>query len=534
LNFELISMSQTLYRKYRPQYFKDVIGQNHIKITLENEIVSGQLAHAYLFTGPRGIGKTSLARIVAKTLNCQNRKETEAEPCNQCTSCQAINIGNALDLIEIDAATHTQVDKVRENIIENINFPPHGKYKVFIIDEVHMMSTAAFNALLKTLEEPPAFVVFILCTTEAYKLPETIISRCQRFDFKKVPAEQIVSKMKRIINEEKLNIDSEVLSAIALRSGGFIRDAESLLAQVAAILGGEKKQITMDDVGAIIPRSNFQALSDLAECLINNDAKGCLEIINQLVLDGVDLEQFNADLVDYWRKMMLAKMNLKNVDETIGGLPEDVLNKLLSQTEKISLEKIALLMEKFINLNKSIKEAEISQLPLEIAVVSWIEENGSIKKYPASEEIKKTPVAEAPKKKILENEKKVWLENPAKTDLAEIKKRWGEIIRESQKLNHSLPLVLKACYPVSFDNGILILGSEFELHIQKIKDHACVSQLEELLANIFQGKIMVKAQVINHEIAEKLKQEITPNEPIGTEEKTAEEIAKSFGGKVIE
>ncbi len=527
-------MSQTLYRKYRPQYFKDLIGQNHIKITLENEIVSGQLAHAYLFTGPRGIGKTSLARIMAKTLNCLNRKETEAEPCNQCSSCQAINMGNALDLIEIDAATHTQVDKVRENIIENINFPPHGKYKVFIIDEVHMMSTAAFNALLKTLEEPPAFVVFILCTTEAYKLPETIISRCQRFDFKKVPAEQIVAKMKRIISEEKLNIDTEVLAAIALRSGGFIRDAESLLGQVAAILGGEKKQITMGDVGAIIPRSNFQSLADLAECLINSDAKGALETINQLVLDGADLEQFNADFVDYWRKMMLAKMNLKNVDETINGLPENIINILLKQTEKISLEKIALLMEKFINLNKSIKEAEISQLPLEIAVVSWIEENGIEKKYVSSGEKKETLPREIIKKETPEKTPEKEILNPATTDLVEIKKRWLEVIRESQKLNHSLPLILKACYPTSFDKGVLTLGSAFELHVQKIKENACVNRLEELLANLFQGKIVIKAQVIDQETVEKLKQEFAPSEPVATEEKTAEEIAESFGGKVIE
>src|SRR3989339_1919745 len=189
----------TLYRKYRPQKFSELIGQNHIKITLQHELERGEIGHAYLFCGPRGLGKTTTARLFAKAVNCVNRKDGESEPCNKCNSCTSIMTGNSVDMIEIDAASHTSVDNVRENIIENARFTPtSSKYKVFIIDEVHMLSISAFNALLKTLEEPPAHAIFILCTTELHKVPETIVSRCQHFDFKKVAPAEAIKRLKMI------------------------------------------------------------------------------------------------------------------------------------------------------------------------------------------------------------------------------------------------------------------------------------------------------------------------------------------------
>ncbi|PIP29309.1 hypothetical protein COX27_02050 [Candidatus Kuenenbacteria bacterium CG23_combo_of_CG06-09_8_20_14_all_36_9] len=539
-------MSQTLYRKYRPQIFADVIGQNHIKITLQNEIISEQVAHAYLFTGPRGIGKTSLARILAKSLNCETKKEKETEPCNTCHSCVAITQGNSFDIIEIDAATHTQVDKVRDNIIENINFPPHGKYKVFIIDEVHMLSTAAFNALLKTLEEPPTFVVFILCTTEAYKLPETIISRCQRFDFKKVSAELITGKLKKIVAEEKLNIHNNVLATIALRSGGFIRDAESLLGQITSIITPDKKEITLADVEAIIPRSDFLALANLAAALIDKNAKAGLETINQLVADGVDLERFNLDALDYFRKMILIKLGLKNQSENIAGLSEEVVNKLIEQAEKIEINFLIKILDKLISIQNALKDAEIPQLPLEIAVVELCEEEKEIEKQKNKEikgnEENKVNAETQNKNEDIEVGSRLHLEPTCSKEntsisknitLEQIKSAWQEIIKASQNVNHSLPLILKASYPLTITNNLLEIGSEFDIHIQKLKSNTCLNNAEQIFSQVLNSFVRLKPITFSHEKAEELKQEFNLSAP-ELPPADIEEIAKSFGGKVIE
>ena len=539
-------MSQTLYRKYRPQIFADVIGQNHIKITLQNEIISEQVAHTYLFTGPRGIGKTSLARILAKSLNCETKKEKETEPCNTCHSCVAITQGNSFDIIEIDAATHTQVDKVRDNIIENINFPPHGKYKVFIIDEVHMLSTAAFNALLKTLEEPPTFVVFILCTTEAYKLPETIISRCQRFDFKKVSAELITGKLKKIVAEEKLNIHNNVLATIALRSGGFIRDAESLLGQITSIITPDKKEITLADVEAIIPRSDFLALANLAAALIDKNAKAGLETINQLVADGVDLERFNLDALDYFRKMILIKLGLKNQSENIAGLSEEVVNKLIEQAEKIEINFLIKILDKLISIQNALKDAEIPQLPLEIAVVELCEEEKEIEKQKNKEikgnEENKVNAETQNKNEDIEVGSRLHLEPTCSKEntsisknitLEQIKSAWQEIIKASQNVNHSLPLILKASYPLTITNNLLEIGSEFDIHIQKLKSNTCLNNAEQIFSQVLNSFVRLKPITFSHEKAEELKQEFNLSAP-ELPPADIEEIAKSFGGKVIE
>src|SRR3989338_3890144 len=221
-------MPQALYQKYRPKTWAEITDQRHIKITLEHEIVRNQIAHAYLFVGPRGVGKTTTARLFAKAVNCVNRQPESAEPCNTCAVCERLNNGQSFDIIEIDAASHTGVDHVREYILESVEVTAgHGQYRVYIIDEVHMLSTAAFNAMLKVLEEPPAHVIFILATTEAHKVPATIISRCQRFDFKRIPADAIRDRLREMSTKEGIVVDESVLAEVAEHADGSLRDAES-------------------------------------------------------------------------------------------------------------------------------------------------------------------------------------------------------------------------------------------------------------------------------------------------------------------
>ncbi|MFC1756533.1 DNA polymerase III subunit gamma/tau, partial [Patescibacteria group bacterium] len=284
-------MSETLYRKYRPEKFSEVIGQQNIVQTLQNSIKNDRLGHAYLFTGPRGTGKTTLARLFAKTINCQKIKESE--PCLLCDACKNISENKSLDIIEIDAASHTGVDNIRE-LKETVKLPPSlTKYKIYIIDEVHMLSPGAFNALLKTLEEPPAHAIFILATTEIHKVPDTILSRCQRFDFARLSLENIVRKLSSISKKEKIKIDTSSLETIAIAAEGGMRDAESLLAQIMAL---EDKNITQKDVEGILGTAEHKSIEDMAGFILGKNVSSALSLINEISENGYNLEVFSKSL----------------------------------------------------------------------------------------------------------------------------------------------------------------------------------------------------------------------------------------------
>ena len=363
-------MSLVLYRKNRPQTFAEIIGQPQITQTLQNEIKLGKIAHAYLFSGPRGLGKTSTARIFAKAINCQTRKGNE--PCNQCNSCRSITAGTNLDLVEIDAASTRGINDIRE-LKEQIKFKPSGgHYKIFIIDEAHMLTKEAFNALLKTLEEPPEYIVFILATTEPYKLPETIISRCQHFNFKKVEQAEIVKLLDKIARKEGIKkIDQQVLELIARQSEGCVRDAQTLLGEVLVL---DDKKISLEQAELVIPRSQFNLVADLTKRVIDQDRASSLELINQFVEQGINLVQFSQDWLEFLRKMLLVKVNsnLNKFTLVLDKKVEEVMREINQQTK---LEDILRLFELIVQSQQKVKYAILPQIPLELVVLEYIKED---------------------------------------------------------------------------------------------------------------------------------------------------------------
>ena len=355
-----------IYRKYRPKNFKEVIGQDNIIYILENEIKTDKIAHAYLFTGPRGLGKTTTARLMAKAVNCLNRKKGQSEPCNKCTVCSSVNEGRFGDLVELDAASQTGVDNVRENIISYSRIPPTiGKYKIFVIDEAHMLSKSAFNALLKTLEEPPSYVIFILATTEVHKIPDTIISRCQRFNFRKVSLEKIVDRLEKIAKAEKIKIDKKVLQSVAVRSEGCVRDAESLFNQIFA-LGG--KEITLEEASLVIPLSQTNLIIEFLEMIFEKKDSKAVALVNQLMNEGIDLEQFSSDLISFLRKLILIKIGAIN-DDLYWQQDESNLKEAEKLVKTVDLKRLIEIIEGFIKTKAQFGYSPIPQLPIELAVL---------------------------------------------------------------------------------------------------------------------------------------------------------------------
>ena len=300
---------KALYRIYRPQDFNEVAGQTHITTTLKNALVNDKVSHAYLFCGPRGTGKTSIAKIFAKAVNCVNSPTDN--PCNQCENCKGIQDGSISDIIEIDAASNNGVDEIRE-IRDKVKYlPGYVKYKVYIIDEVHMLSTGAFNALLKTLEEPPQHVIFILCTTEPQKIPQTIHSRCQRFDFKSITTKDIIGKLKEIIKLENIDIEENAIHQIALYAEGGLRDAISLLDQVRSY---SPNNITENDVNQISGAVSSSMQIELADVLIQGNSTKAIEILNDLITEGKEVSKITFNLIEFFRDILMFK-NLRDLDE---------------------------------------------------------------------------------------------------------------------------------------------------------------------------------------------------------------------------
>jgi DNA polymerase III subunit gamma/tau len=353
---------QVLARKWRPQRFDDVIGQDHITRTLKNAIASGRIHHAFLFIGSRGIGKTTTARILAKALNCLSADAPTTEPCGTCDNCVSISGGTNIDVIEIDGASNNSVDDVRE-IRDNIRMvPTNSRYKVYIIDEVHQLSAAAFNALLKTLEEPPPHAIFVLATTEAHKLLPTIISRCQRYDFRRVPIPGLVELLRKILEAESIKASDDALYAIARAADGGVRDSESILDELITYCEDE---ITFQDVFDVLGLVNWQLLHNLCDALLAKDIGELLKLVDDVVAGGKDLSQFVQEILRYYRNLLVYRT-------TRGGellhLPEQELQEIAGRAEKFTLTQLIRLVEQLAGLTSGFD----SQLAQRIALESFL------------------------------------------------------------------------------------------------------------------------------------------------------------------
>lgn len=359
-------MSVVLYRKYRPQTFGEIVGQEHIVQTLTNSISAKNIAHAYLFCGPRGSGKTTIARLFAKAVNCEDL--SSFEPCNKCSSCLEITAGRAMDMVEIDAASHTGVDDVRE-LTEGIKFAPvKSKYKVFIIDECHQLSKSAANALLKTLEEPPSHAIFLLATTEAHKMIATITSRCQRFDFKRLQVPEIIKKLEFIAKKENVKFDDSALSLIALNSRGSFRDAESLLDECINFSGGGGV-VKTEEIKELLGIVEIGQISRFVDYLISKNTKEAVLELNSMMDNGADLQEFAKSLIFYLRQSLLLKFNPNFLNTQNSGFSSEELEKLKAQTAGLSEKDIQNMLELFIEAENKIKYSAIPQLPMELAVI---------------------------------------------------------------------------------------------------------------------------------------------------------------------
>jgi DNA polymerase-3 subunit gamma/tau len=351
-----------LARKWRPQLFEEVVGQQHITQTLQNAISQKRVAHAFLFTGARGVGKTSTARILAKALNCE--KGPQINPCDQCTNCQEIIHGTSMDVIEIDGASNRGIDEIRE-LRENVRYTPaKSRYKIYIIDEVHMLTREAFNALLKTLEEPPPHILFIFATTEPHKIPATILSRCQRYDFKRIPFREVIGSLKRIVKEEEIQISQRGLLSIAQESEGSLRDAQSLLDQVIAYAG---KNIRDEDIAEVLGLIDHKILSDAIDALADRDVERCMGLIERVYHFGYDLQHFCRELLQYLRNLILIRVSQH--PEGLLELPEEDLELLKAQAAKFQFDQLNHLFSLLLKGEQEIAQSTFPRTMLEMTLI---------------------------------------------------------------------------------------------------------------------------------------------------------------------
>ena len=494
-------MSYTaLYRKFRPDTFEEVKGQDHIVTTLRNQIKADRIGHAYLFTGTRGTGKTSIAKLFAKSVNCEH--PVDGSPCGTCRSCQTIASGASVNVIEIDAASNNGVDNIRE-IIEEVSYSPvEGKYKVYIIDEVHMLSIGAFNALLKTLEEPPSYVIFILATTEVHKIPITILSRCQRYDFKRITIETIADRLRELMEKEQVQVEEKALRYIAKTADGSMRDALSLLDQCIAFHFGE--ELTYDKVLDVLGAVDTEVFARLIELIQSHDITGCISLLEDVVMQGRELTQFVTDITWYLRNLLLVKTSDSDIEDVI-DVSSDNLVRLKSEAEAMDAEEIMRYIRIFSELSGQIKYATQKRILIEMTLIKLCKpamettNDAVVARVKDLEEkiekgvVQAAPVAIQSTQTVTVSAPKVELPKAIPDDIKQIVSNWHGIVAEtSQPLKTHLK---NARLSLGGDNRLMIVVED-GLAYDYLTDEENHKHVEDMISNFLQKEVSVQVQSI--------------------------------------
>jgi DNA polymerase-3 subunit gamma/tau len=523
-------MTQAFYNKWRPHRWEDVIGQEHVIQTLRNAVASDRVAHAQLFAGPRGTGKTTTARLLAKAVNCTDA-DLAKRPCNQCECCKAVDQGRFLDLIEIDAASNTSVEDVRD-LRDKINFKPNqGSFKVYIVDEVHMLSTAAFNALLKTLEEPPPHAMFILATTEVHKIPATVLSRCQRHEFRRIPVGDIVAYLKHIVQEEGLQADEEALSLVARQATGAMRDAVSLLDQLAST--GQK--VTLEMAQEVLGTATNQAVLELWEAVLAGDAAAGLNSIHRTLDAGTDPRQFARQVVEYLRNLLMVKMgNAGQVDVT-----KEMREQMARHAQGAEVADLLRSIQVFNRAATEGKANWMPALPIEMALIETIAKpaGAEVEKprspAPAQEKAKQSVKEPKQVKETLPEAPGVLFqeavgESPPIDNQAgrRLDENWRAIITQLKKANPNLAALVNSTKTHHFENNLLTLGFATEVLKVKMEKNGNLQIVQGVLKQVFNEEILIRCVVLTGK-------QTTPPPGVDSDGMVASAL-RDLGGEIVD